>query len=468
MFFFFFFFINYFAVMGSSQTKTNSIEATSQNPPPGSCCMSDNYLITITNSFIFGIQQSFATKYADASTFELFGIFPDSITHLIVSYIPLFYQIYGLRIDNNRITRLHSVEPILWTKHNIYINTSTILLKTINNQLLTLSVPKSLTFQLTKSEPYQSLLHELYDTDKCSPIKTIGTGICADDARNTAIVLQNGIVYYRPNENKNPTNNESTMTIKRISSLSSIGIISVSIGAEHTLLLSADGNVYAMGANDKGQCGLGYDYMNVANIAEPVLISELVDNDCRISSISCGAYHNCCIDGILGDLWRFGDNTYFQCSFDAFQCVVRPQRYIYQNKQVIKAECGPTMTIVLCCDGGCYGLGAPLFAIDNKTSKLMSRHMGEYNRCVWQVFKRDMVKVFKDMSIGTNHIVSISVMINDIYKHSMRIARLHAFNYKHGTFNCTELDLDIYEFDTFNLWTLVAGSDHAYLLLENK
>lgn len=53
-------------------------------------------------------------------------------------------------------------------------------------------------------------------------------------------------------------------------------IVDISVGAEHSLALMADGKVYGWGNNTDWQLGLGHNYLNVR---EPTLIPGLVSKN---------------------------------------------------------------------------------------------------------------------------------------------------------------------------------------------
>jgi alpha-tubulin suppressor-like RCC1 family protein len=83
-------------------------------------------------------------------------------------------------------------------------------------------------------------------------------------------------------------------------------IVKAAMGEQHTLLLSEDGDVFAMGMSDHGQIGIeGMDLFYT-----PTKISALSNR--RIIDISCGHSHSGVVTD-MGDLFCFGDNTYGQC-----------------------------------------------------------------------------------------------------------------------------------------------------------
>ena len=74
--------------------------------------------------------------------------------------------------------------------------------------------------------------------------------------------------------------------------------------SDHTLLLSYGGTLSAWGRNDSGQCGISSD---VPIVLEP----NYIEIDAEIISVSAGAEHSLALDE-NGNVWAWGDNTYGQ------------------------------------------------------------------------------------------------------------------------------------------------------------
>ncbi|KAM4596312.1 putative E3 ubiquitin-protein ligase HERC1 isoform 7-T7 [Fundulus diaphanus] len=73
---------------------------------------------------------------------------------------------------------------------------------------------------------------------------------------------------------------------QQVPSLSGIHIQDVAVGAEHTLVLSSTGDVYAWGSNSEGQLGLGH----TNHVREPTLVAALQGKN--INQISAGRCHS--------------------------------------------------------------------------------------------------------------------------------------------------------------------------------
>ncbi|XP_037027133.1 ultraviolet-B receptor UVR8 [Bradysia coprophila] len=75
----------------------------------------------------------------------------------------------------------------------------------------------------------------------------------------------------------------------------------LSCGAEHALILTTNGDVYAWGSSSRGQLGLGQLDSEVA----PTLIDGLAG--VKITDISCGLWHSAAVSA-FGDLYMWGWN----------------------------------------------------------------------------------------------------------------------------------------------------------------
>ena len=77
-------------------------------------------------------------------------------------------------------------------------------------------------------------------------------------------------------------------TPKRVSFPNSIGILRVSCGGDHTLVLDTLCRVWAFGMNSEGQCGQGH----ARDVREPTLVQDLVE---PVTHISGGGFHSLCV-----------------------------------------------------------------------------------------------------------------------------------------------------------------------------
>ena len=94
------------------------------------------------------------------------------------------------------------------------------------------------------------------------------------------------------------------------SMFSSLVVIAVALGGEHTLVLTVDSKVYAQGSNTHGQLGQG----DTEERSGLCLVAQLSDKE--VKRVACGARHSAvvCKDG---SLYAWGDSRQGQCGVGA-------------------------------------------------------------------------------------------------------------------------------------------------------
>eukprot|EP01084_Bolivina_argentea_P224020 378907_1 len=188
--------------------------------------------------------------------------------------------------------RLLLFESIAFNEKQIYAQKNgEFIIKTIYNEL---KVPSMDMFEgtITKKLDFS---HSYHETDKEQTVK-----LMAGDMSDIFVIqLQNGSLYEK----------EAGYPLLGIlnGSIRNFDVIDIQCGDKHSLFLTANGNVFSMGLNYKGQCGhcdntqaYNTDYI------QPTLISEFTTNGCFMKSISCAPYNSCCIDKKTDKLWYFG------------------------------------------------------------------------------------------------------------------------------------------------------------------
>ncbi|MDR1912310.1 MAG: hypothetical protein LBQ52_08215 [Helicobacteraceae bacterium] len=91
----------------------------------------------------------------------------------------------------------------------------------------------------------------------------------------------------------------------KVLSLKNKNIVAIASGASHVLALDSDGIVWASGANSLGQLGIGSNSLK----SEFVKVSDLGDK--KIVAIAAGRYHSIALDS-EGGVWTSGGNYYGQ------------------------------------------------------------------------------------------------------------------------------------------------------------
>ena len=90
---------------------------------------------------------------------------------------------------------------------------------------------------------------------------------------------------------------------RRVESLASTPCVQIACGGDHSLCLSADGEVFAFGRSTYGQCGHG----DTQNVYTPRPVSRVHLGDRRIVSLSAGGQHSMAIDETRTlHSWGFG------------------------------------------------------------------------------------------------------------------------------------------------------------------
>ena len=88
----------------------------------------------------------------------------------------------------------------------------------------------------------------------------------------------------------------------------------VECGANHTLVLTRYGTIFAWGNNNRGQCGVLKSSMNNVDIK---VSRPMLANCGNISQISAGAEHSAILDD-QGKLQMFGSNNFGQLGIGSF------------------------------------------------------------------------------------------------------------------------------------------------------
>ncbi|MDR2033296.1 MAG: hypothetical protein LBP89_01510 [Helicobacteraceae bacterium] len=91
----------------------------------------------------------------------------------------------------------------------------------------------------------------------------------------------------------------------KVLSLKNKNIVAIASGASHVLALDSEGGVWASGANSLGQLGIGSNSLK----SEFVKVSDLGDK--KIVAIGAGRYHSIALDN-EGGVWTSGGNYYGQ------------------------------------------------------------------------------------------------------------------------------------------------------------
>ena len=147
---------------------------------------------------------------------------------------------------------------------------------------------------------------------------------------------------------------ESSASVEPMEGLpASCRIVQVSCfnGAEHVLLLSSTGQVYACGCNTYGQLGVG----NTRRSSTPLLIEAL--EHVQIASVTCSYHHSVAIS-VDGEAFSFGLNDHGQLGVGSVRNQVSPVSVCMPlGVKVRAASCGQHHTMLLGVDRKLYSCG---------------------------------------------------------------------------------------------------------------
>jgi len=85
-------------------------------------------------------------------------------------------------------------------------------------------------------------------------------------------------------------------------------VTAIAAGAYHSLAIGGGGQVWAWGANNRGQLGLGNGTTSPKNTPQQISVGGFPG----VKAIAGGLYHSLAIDNDPGYVWAWGDNTYGQ------------------------------------------------------------------------------------------------------------------------------------------------------------
>ncbi|KAK1945014.1 RCC1 and BTB domain-containing protein 2 [Phytophthora citrophthora] len=172
----------------------------------------------------------------------------------------------------------------------------------------------------------------------------------------TAMLFENGDVFtcgYNDSGQCAIGTTERVPTLRYSSGLSSIRTVKIfsGNGSEHLAALSADGNVFTVGFNMRGQLGLD----SVTSVTEATLVEKLAGK--RVVDVACSYFHTAIVVD-NGDLYTCGCNDYGQLGLGdhSGQLVPRPVESLFRHP-VLAVACGQHYTVASLRDGGVVAFG---------------------------------------------------------------------------------------------------------------
>jgi alpha-tubulin suppressor-like RCC1 family protein len=217
---------------------------------------------------------------------------------------------------------------------------------------------------------------------------------------------------------------------RRIESLQSVRVTSVSAGGMHSACLDEQHQCYSWGSNTYGQLGIGrtipipvsviHNHHPVRTLAEPARNApHLVLRDSSSSSsdvglngrspspslplllrtVSCGGMHTASID-LQGDLYCWGKPDNGQIGFsdwyvDFSPTVLSPKKVPGFVEKAVDVSCGGFYTLVLMESGKVYAMGKEDFGCLGTEADRSSMGCGTEKPTLLSTFKRNPVRAIK-------------------------------------------------------------------------
>ena len=202
-----------------------------------------------------------------------------------------------------------------------------------------------------------------------SSVKQVATsqGGNVGDAPHTLILTADGKLYAVGNNDYNQTgySGDEYYTIRPVSGVPSGTITSISAGHDHSLILMSNGDLYGIGNNAKGQLG-------TTNLGGKV--TSFIKIASNVTSMAAGRRHTVYISG--GKLYGLGDNRWMKLTSSSTEMFSRPVQITSQT--MTKVFAGEHSSFCLDSSGNLYYFGwrsTSSFvtgASDGKLHKVMS------------------------------------------------------------------------------------------------
>ena len=377
-----------------------------------------NYRIGIVSAYLYSVQKILYLSHQNEN--KSFYRIPSSITSIILSFLPPYFQIFGIGknlVSNNEISefeRLHLFETKLSSPNDIFIGHDKYFIKSYVSEIYAIGSSSfdglclNSSDSTTTTNNYYDLKHNInlyknFDfVDLNEQIDIISNSHYSNDI---IIKLKNGSIY-TSQLSMNSIGEFHRKFIKPafndLSVNKNLEIIDIKCGLLHCLFLANNGTLYANGGNNNGQLGFGYLSQRESQIK---IVTTFIEEDIKITSINCGEHHSAAIDHD-GNLWAWGLNKNNQCcsikngqTMDVI--VAKPSMVFLNTKRVKKVECGETFTVLLDDQGYYDGFG-----------KMIVSTLDRVNIKNWDI--KGMK--FKDISCGKNHVMLIGED-DEIYVH---------------------------------------------------
>jgi len=211
---------------------------------------------------------------------------------------------------------------------------------------------------------------------------------------------------------------KNIFTPHRFGPLDSIKVRVVASGcnAAHSMIITEDFKVYALGRNEKGQLGTG----DLETRSTPYLVESLKVHN--VVNASCGRNHTLLLTD-RGTVYAMGDNRMGQCGLGTTSQVVQQASKVkHKGPPIVKVVCGADFSIILDLKGSLHSFGDPEYGqLGHNTngeyfvsSNKITRHSVKAPKQITTYIEKTKdhvipidVKDIIDVACGTNHTVAL-------------------------------------------------------------
>src|SRR5205807_2135690 len=126
-------------------------------------------------------------------------------------------------------------------------------------------------------------------------------------------------------------------------------VVAVSAGGYHSLILTAQGQLYGCGWNENGQLGLGTDVANQRTWCQLPIAEKVV-------AVSAGTYHSLILTA-QSQLYGCGSNGNGRLGLGAYVALFRSWCQLPIAEKVVAVSAGAYHSLILTAQGQLYGCG---------------------------------------------------------------------------------------------------------------